>query len=181
MKIRSLTYVTSQLCKQKQTKKRIFFIAFSWLNNDTVSIKEVFSDVADWCSSWPHRSVPYDIWLLEPTVANWSCYTEEKTISCHCFLHPDPSLKVSWDGSSHPWQLPGLSPPPRTLRQTHTLPPPACITMRTHIRMQSLPQEIENRCLNVKLKWDSRAASPCQPLSLPPPPPHLQNINEMKT
>lgn len=37
--------------------------------------------------------------------------------------------------------------------------PPEMMALR-RTQKHNLPQEIESRCLNVKLKWDSRAAAP---------------------
>ena len=104
---------------------------------------------------YPHSTVLCDKSLPRSTVANWS-YTEANAISRHHFLHPNHPSKVSWDGCSQLWRLPGSSPPQTTPRPpTHTR-----TQARMHTHTHTHTQEIENRCLNVKLKWDSRAAPP---------------------
>lgn len=95
---------------------------------------------------WPHSTV----WQIAPQVhgskSKLLYVIEANVISFYHFFHACLALKVSWDGCSQSRNLFGPSPPEMiALTRTHK---------------HNLPQEIESRCLNVKLKWDSRAAAP---------------------
>lgn len=97
-------------------------------------------------SSWPQSTV----WQIAPQVhgskSKLLYVIQANVISRYHFLHACLAQKVSWDGCSRSWNLLGPSPPEMiALTRTHK---------------HNLPQEIESRCLNVKLKWDSRAAAP---------------------
>lgn len=97
-------------------------------------------------SSWPHSTVRQIAPQVHGSKSKLLYVIQANVISRYHFLHACLAQKVSWDGCSQSWNLLGPSPPEMiALTRTHK---------------HNLPQEIESRCLNVKLKWDSRAAAP---------------------